>query len=245
MVERSNLLKKISMKKSICALVISLMLPTFARATIQDIQVSNNTNAAVTISWITDTENVGEVHYSEHPDLSNSLTAYDTRGRVFEGCTHYIDIANLKRETTYYFKVISGSEVDNNGGSYYTFKTMKEPFAPPGICVFYGYVYQENCTTPAEGAIIYLWLTHNGVDAYPLSKLISSQGSFLFNIKEARSVEADDLFPSFTFGDPIHLGAVYCGNYFADKNLVFEGCTQNCGSMTLLYSQSTTTSPIR
>jgi len=243
MVERSNLLNKISIKKIICALVISLMLSSFARATIQDIQVSNNTNAAVAISWITDTVNIGEVHYSEHPDLSNSLTAYDTRGQIFAGCTHYIDISNLKKKTTYYFEVVSGSEVDNNSDSYYTFKTMKEPFAPPGICVFYGYVYQENGATPAEGAITHLWLTHNGVDAYPLSKLISSQGSFLFNIKEARSVETDDIFPSFTVGDPIHLRAVYCGNYSADKNLVFEGCTQDCGSMTLVYSPSTTTSP--
>ena len=232
------------MKRVVCVLIISLMVPAFAGAAIQNIQASNNTSAGVTISWITDSDTRGEVHYSKTPDLSNPSKAYDARGQVFVDCTHYVNIANLQKETTYYFEVISGGEIDNNNGSYYTFKTMKEPFAPPGICLIYGFVYQEDGTTPAEGTIVHLWLTHNGVDSYPLSWLISSNGSFVMNLKEARSVSTDDLFSSIDSGDPISLEALYCGNYSTNDNLEFEVCPQNVGSMTLGSSYATTTTLI-
>ena len=232
------------MKKIVCALVISLIIPTFAGAAIQDIQVSNNTSIAVTISWTTDSDTRGEVHYSENPGLSNPSTAYDDRdvkGQAFMGCTHYINITNLKKETTYYFEVVSGDEVDDNNGSYHTFKTMKEALYTP--CTLYGFVKREDGTTPAENAIVYLWLTHGGADSYPLSKLIPSDGSFVFDIKAARSVVTDNVFPSIDTGDPIHLKAVYGGNYDVHSDLLFEGCAHNCGLMTLVYSPSSTTTP--
>ena len=236
--------RDVSMKKIYWSLIISLIIPAFAVAAIRDVRVSNNTSAGVTISWVTDSDTTGEVHYSEFPDLSGALVACDTRGQAFVGCTHYVDIANLKKEKTYYFEVVSGVVVDNNNGSYYTCKTMKEPYAPPGTCLYYGYVYQEDGATAAEGAIVHLWLTRDGVDSYPLSKLIGPQGSFLFTVKEARSIETDDLFSSIHEGDPIYLETVYCGNYAANKNVLFEGCTYNCGSMVLSYSQSTSTTPV-
>ena len=231
------------MKKILCALVISLIIPAFAGAATHDVRVSNNTSAGATISWVTDSGTIGEVHYSEFPDLSGALVSYDTRGQAFVGCTHYVDIANLKKETTYYFEVVSGGETDNNNGSYYTFKTMKEPFAPPGMCLIYGFVYQEDGTTPAEGTIVYLRLTHGGVDSHLLSDQIDSAGSFVINLREARSVTTNDLFPSIDPGDPIYLESVYCGNYTDNKDVLFEECFYNCSSMVLAYSQSTSTAP--
>ena len=104
------------MKKIALALTIGLIMSNYTGAAIQDIQVSNNTRAAATISWITDNKATGEVHYSENPLLSNPTTAYDVRGQAFEGCTHYVEIENLDKETTYYFEVLSGSELDNDSG---------------------------------------------------------------------------------------------------------------------------------
>jgi len=222
------------MRKIILALIISLILATTAKGTIHDIMASNNTSAGVTISWITDDTTTGEVHYSKYPDLSNPSTAYDTRGQVFVECTHYVEIASLDKESTYYFEVVSGSETDNNNGNHYTFKTMKEPFFPPGICLIYGFVYQEDGTTPAEGAIVHLWLTHGGVDSYPLSWLVSSNGSFVMNLKESRSASTYDLFSSINDGDPIHLEVVYCEGCADDRDLVFEGCSYDSGPMILI-----------
>ncbi len=221
------------MRNSIVALIISisLILATTAQATIHDIMVSNNTSARVHISWITNDATTGEVHYSTNPDLSNPSTAYDTRGQSFAGCTHYVEIKNLAKETTYYFEVVTGSETDNNNGSFYTFTTMKEPSALPGICLHYGNVYQEDGTTAVEGAIVYLRLTHAGVDSYPLSELSDAAGGFVINLREARSVATDDLFSSIDGGDPLHLEAVYCNGCADARDLVFEECTYDCGAM--------------
>ena len=115
------------MKTFVWLLIITAFLPAFALAAIQDIRVSNNTSASVTISWVTDENTGGEIRYSVNPDLSDALVAYDTRGEAFEGCTHYVVIANLQPETGYYFEVISNGEVDNNQGRHYSCKTMKVP----------------------------------------------------------------------------------------------------------------------
>ena len=228
------------MKSTIWVVVISLVLPISAWTAIQDIQVSNQTSAGVTISWITDSDTTGEVHYSENPDLSNPITAYDERGGTFVGRTHYVTIGNMKKETSYYFEVVSGGEVDDNSGNYYTFKTMKENFYLP--CILYGFVKQRD-GTGAENAIIYLWITHDGVDSYLLSKRIPTDGSFVADIKGARSTETDDLFPSVNTGDPIHLRVVYGGNCSTSNDLVVESCgsPQGCGSLILNCAQSKTT----
>lgn len=232
------------MRKIVSALVMSLLVTAFAEAAIQDVRVSKPTNAMVVISWITDSDVQGEVHYSESPDLANPETAYDSRGETFEGCTHYVEIKNLTKETAYYFEVVSEGEVDTNNGSYYTFNTMKEPFDLPGMCMFYGRVYLEDGATSAEGAIVYLWVTHEGVDSYPLSGLVASNGFFWINIKEARSVDTDNLFSSISSGDPIHLEVVYCGNCTESVDLVFGGCTYDCGLIILDCSFTSTTTSI-
>ena len=161
------------MKAIVCALVIGLIVPSFAGAAIENIQVSNNNFVAVTISWTTDSNVMGEVHYSENPDLSNPVTAYDVRGQFFAGCTHYVEITGLTKETIYYFEVVAGGETDDNGGNYYTFTTMKQPQSPPTPCTITGCVYETDGTTLAEGAMVYLWVTHGGVESYPLSDLLA------------------------------------------------------------------------
>ena len=222
------------MKNIIMVLIISLIVPTFARAAIMDIQVSNNTSRAVKISWITDSDTTGEVHYSENIEnfeLVNPLTAYDDRGQSFIGCTHYITITDLEKENTYHFEVVSDGVVDNNSGNYYTFETMKENITLP--CTIQGFVNQQD-GSGAENSILYLWVRHDGVDSYPLSKLIPSNGSYFIDIKGARSVETNDIFPSIDLGDPIHIEVVYCGNCTVNNDLVFEGCTSDSVFMTLV-----------
>ena len=140
------------MKMIVCALVIGLIVPSFAGAAIQDIRVSNNNFVAVTISWTTGSNVPGEVHYSENQNLASSKTAYDVRGRSFSGCTHYVEITGLTKETTYYFEVMAGGETDNNGGNYYAFRTMKQPESPPTPCTITGCVYEGDGTTLCRGS---------------------------------------------------------------------------------------------
>jgi hypothetical protein len=228
------------MKAIVCALVIGLIVPSVAGAAIEGIQVSNNNNASVTISWTTDSgvDETGEVHYSQNGDLSNSTTVYDVRGQFFAGCTHYVEITGLTSETLYYFEVVSGSETDDNGGNYYTFATMKQPQNPPTPCTITGCVYEEDGTTLAVGPMVYLWVTHEGVASYPLSDLLGSPGDatpgcFAFDIKQARSTATDDLFPTIDPGDPMQVMVLDCGNYGAYADLIFDACFSNVGFLTL------------
>jgi len=226
------------MKAVVCALAMGLIIPTLAGAAIENIQVSNNNFVGVTISWTADSDVVGEVHYSQNADLSNPGTAYDVRGQFFTGCTHYVEITGLTKETAYYFEVVSGSETDDNGGNYYTFATMKQPQNPPLPCTLTGCVYEEDGTTLAVGAMVYLWLTHGGVQSYPLSDLLgrpgdATPGCFDFDINQARSTATDDLFPSIDPGDPLQVMVVDCGNYGAYADLIFDACFSNVGILTL------------
>jgi hypothetical protein len=101
-----------------------------------------------------------------------------------------------------------------------------------------GCVFEEDGTTLAVGPIVYLVVTHGGVESYPLSKLLGSPddatpGCFAIDIKQARSTATDDLFPSIDPGDPIQVMAVDCGNSRAGSNLGFEACFRNIGFLTL------------
>ena len=227
------------MKHIIVTLLLTVGMSAYAGAAIVDINVSNATSAAATISWITDDEATGLVHYSTHPALSNYLTAYDARGEAFEGYTHYVEITGLNKETTYYFEVISGGEVGDNNGNYYTLRTMKEALYTP--CTLYGFVKHSN-DTPAVDAIVYLRLIHAGVESYYLSKLIPSNGSFLFDMKAARSKNTNTVFSSIDHGDPIFLRAVYDTHDEVSLNLACEGCAKTCGTLILASSPASTTS---
>jgi hypothetical protein len=224
---------------------MGLIVPSFAGAAIENIQVSNNNFVAVTISWTTDTPGTGEVHYSESPDLLNPMTAYDVRGRYLSVCTHYVEITGLTKETAYYFEVVAGGETDDNEGNYYTFTTMKQPQSPPTPCFITGCVYEEDGTTLAVGPMVYLQVTHGGVASYPLSDLLSDDdatpGCFALDINQARSSETDDFFPSIVAGDPIRIEAVDCGNYRADSDLVFDSCFSNIDPLILEYTLPGTT----
>ena len=226
------------MKAIVFAVVIGLIVPSFAGAVIEDIQVSNNNNPSVTISWTADSDVVGEVHYSQNANLSNPMTAYDVRGQSFAGCTHFVEITGLTSETTYYFEVVSGGEIDDNEGNYYTFRTMKQPLGPPTPCTITGCVYEEDGITLAVGAMVYLWVTHGGVESYPLSDLLGSPGDatpgcFAFDINQARSTATDDLFPTIDPGDPMQVMVLDCGNYGAYADLIFDACFSNVGFLTL------------
>jgi hypothetical protein len=234
------------MKAIVCALVMGLIVPSFAGAAIENIQVSNNNNVSVTISWTTDSDVMGKVHYSQDPALSNPVTAYDVRGKSFTGCTHYVEITGLTKETTYYFEV-------EGEGETYTFTTMKQPQSPPTPCTITGCVYEADGTTLAVGAMVYLSVTHGGVTSYTISDLLGSPrdatpGCFALNIIEARSTATNDLFSSIDPADPLQVEAIGCGHYRIERSdLGFESCFSNMESLTLAYTipgTTTTSAPV-
>lgn len=87
---------------------------------LDNIQVSNQTSASAVISWTTTDSTDGCVRYGLTTFLGD--TACDPRA---DDDLHFVQMSGLTPDTTYYFEVASGGEVDSNGGSYYSFNTTK------------------------------------------------------------------------------------------------------------------------
>jgi len=200
---------------------------------ISEIRESNPTSASFTVSWITNGNANGLVHYSLNPDLTDFMTAYDDRGVSHLDDTHHVSIGDLNPETTYYYEIVSGGTIDNNSGLYYSFSTMKIPSEPPPTCPAYGWVYLEDGVTPAEGAIVYLEISHYGESSYWISGLVNSIGIWVLNLGDLYSTITDDLLP-YSEGDPLLLefqgGS---GRVYTTQLEVPAVCPLYCGTVTL------------
>jgi hypothetical protein len=105
------------------------------------------------VSWVTEKPEICHVNYGETQKLGN--TAYDDRGKGILASTHHVTIRHLRPKTTYWFEVISGDTVDDNGGEYYTVTTAPS-IIPVGTAQVYGRVYKGDGKGYAVGAIVYI-----------------------------------------------------------------------------------------
>ena len=200
---------------------------------IENIRVSNPTSASFSISWTTDGNANGMINYSTSPDLSDYKTAFDERGGSHLDETHHVSIGGLSPETTCYYEVISGGTVDNNGGLYYSFKTMKVPADPPPNCSVYGWIFQEDGATPAEGAIAYLQVIHGVEESYWISALTASSGVWVLNLGNLYGTLTDDAF-SYSSGDQIYLEVQGgSGRIFSGEYTVPAACPVNLGTVVM------------
>ena len=165
---------------------------------ISDIRVSNYSSSSVTISWITDTVTDGSVKYGPSGGALGEPQG-DNRGSITDD-THYVTITGLDPETPYDYQVLSGG-ASSSTGSLTTTKIPPGGFPPPSY-IIYGFVYKQDGTTPAEGAIVYVTVTHSGTTSYPLSKLASSSGYWQLDLGNLKSPSTNDVL-AWSVGDAI------------------------------------------
>ena len=159
---------------------------------ISDIRVSNYSSSSVTISWITDTVIDGSVKYGLSGEALDN-TQNDTRD---PDDTHYVTITGLAPETTYDYQVVSGGTSSSTN----SFTTTKVGAGTP--YTIYGYVYKQDGSTPAEGAIVYATVTHSGTTSYYLSKLASSSGYWQLDLGNLKSPSTNEVL-GWSVGDAI------------------------------------------
>lgn len=183
--------------------------PAAAAPAIHSVRVSNVRDIYVTVSWLTDVDAHGEVHYGTTPALGT--VAQDDRGAGHVGQTHYVSLTGLAPATTYYFDVVSDGTVDDNGGAHYQV-TTGPTLSPPVSDAVWGLVYQADGTTPAEGAIVYIQVQDadgagSAGTSAPLSSLVADTGYWFANLASARTADLGSYFAYSASGDQVALVA--------------------------------------
>ena len=143
---------------------------------IQDIRVTNVSESAATISWITDKAATGMVHFGASGSLGQ--LAHDDRGASTSAQNHHVTLTGLASSTTYYFYVASADAFDDNGGTLYQFATGPN-LPPPASDLIYGQVFAPDGVTAAEGAMVSVTLRDSDGQgssgaAAPLSYIIQA-----------------------------------------------------------------------
>ena len=154
-----------------------------SRVTISDVR-----DISFVVSWTTDSASNGTVTWGTTTIPAPSNAVADA---VASTTTHYVRITNLVPSTTYYFKVSSGTDVDDNGGAYYQVTTGPS-LLPNAGNVIWGYVYQSDGTTVVPNAIVYLQLQDTNSGGSPgVSQLVSeranSSGVWSYNLANVRT----------------------------------------------------------
>jgi|GEM_PF-6775701 len=163
---------------------------------ISEVRESYQTAGSVVISWITDIDSPGEVHYSSSRDLSDSKLARDS----VIGKVHWVELSGLQPGTTYYYEVQSGASVDNNAGSYYLYTAPK--VSPPLDNVFIGGRLVKPDQSPLAGALVLVTINHRGVYSYPLSTRTTKDGIWLLNLADLKNSLTGDSLPN-SPNDPV------------------------------------------
>jgi len=180
-----------------------------AAPSISQMQITNVRDGSLSVSWITDSPSTGHVNFG--PTTALGSTAYDDRGDATVDDTHHVTLSGLSPETLYYFDVISGSTVDDNGGSHYTVTTGPTLGLPPSDTV-YGQVFLADGVTPAEGAVVYITLQDadgqgSSGQAAPMSALVKSGGWWTVNLGNSRTASLTSYFSYSSSGDSVAIEA--------------------------------------
>jgi len=167
-----------------------------------------------TVSWVTSTSKSSKIYYSTAEPLTNE--AFDVRGELYVGTTHYVTVSGLEADTTYLFDIECGGNIYDNGTRHYSVTTG--PVLPPavGSDIVYGQVFLNGGTTPAEGAIVHIRLQDNDAsgtsgDSQICTVIVDSNGYWFIDLKNVRTQALDGSFDYSASGDNLIL-EVKCPN---------------------------------
>ena len=159
-------------------------------ATPSQVKITNLTEGSFTVSWLTDKEVIGQIRYGENSQLE--LSAADDRdqstGKTDLFLTHHVTLKNLRPNTLYSFKIVSGTGTyDNNGQPYQVATAPVVNLPPPPSDPAYGKIITQG-DQPAQGAIVYLTLANT----QPQSALVQTSGNWMIPLNLARTSDLNN-----------------------------------------------------
>ncbi len=149
----------------------------------KDIRVSNISDGAVTISWVTDAATTGFVSWGE---AANAVTKIEKESESDEKFfTHSISLTGLKAATNYFYKINSeGTETDNNGIPWQV-ATGPELAANPNSLLISGSILTPS-GAPSKRALVYA-----NIGGYLSSTLASDTGNYVFQLSGVRTQDLE------------------------------------------------------
>jgi hypothetical protein len=155
------------------------------------VQITNLTDTSFSVLWFSETQETGHIMYGTDSD-NLTETGRDERDGVSsqeEYFLHSIEVINLQQETTYYFEVYSGNNKYSKTFETTTFSTLS---SPPQFETISGNILADDYNNE-DVAIIATFTDDDGVgssgSSYPISTLVSSEGTWILTIGGARDEE--------------------------------------------------------
>ncbi|RMG44413.1 MAG: hypothetical protein D6718_10125, partial [Acidobacteria bacterium] len=178
--------------------------------------VCNVTHTAFVVAWTSDQPTTGYLKYGLAPDQLDT-TVCDLRDDGppcdFVDDTHYVQVASLNAETTYYVQQYEGG-VPKGGVCSVTTGRVLPPGSPD---TRYGRVLKSDGTTPADGTYVSLVIERGAESSAPLCSLIEPEdaGYWTLDRAGARTQDGSDYFgagPGDTEDQQAHGGGDGCAS---------------------------------
>lgn len=169
-------------------LVIGVYLVVFQRTNIfskadistspQDVKISNISDNAFTVSWITQKPTIGFVQYGESENLDGQAADDRDQGAQKARITHHVTLKKLTPATTYSYKINNGTTAKQATAPV----TADPPAVPEPI---FGKIIKTDGKVPQE-ALVYL---ENGNGSL-LSNYTKDDGNYLITLNNARTKDS-------------------------------------------------------
>lgn len=162
----------------------------------KDIEITNISDVAFTVSYTTDDQVIGTINYGTDPGALENIVL-DDRDQLTQSVNEYkahsISLKDLSPNTVYYFMITSGTKTYLNNGSNFNIKTGNELTEQPSDHdPLSGRVIMPDGSSPSEGLVyasingsqkISAYIKNNGNYTIPLNTLRSKSFNAYFSIK--------------------------------------------------------------
>lgn len=148
----------------------------------QKIHITNVTDTAFTVSWVTQKEVIGFISLQQGGN-ENTINDDRDKDRPKKRFTHHVSLKKLNPATKYSFKIGSGSKVVDKYGK--PFEVSTAPISnntPPLAQPVFGKILNAD-KTAQDDVLVYI----NIPGATPLSSYTKESGNFLITLTNART----------------------------------------------------------
>jgi hypothetical protein len=157
-----------------------------AVSAITNVTVANTSSASATIHWVTDVPAGGCVRYGVTEPLGS--TAWE---RGPDRDVHGVVLEGLSPSTTYFFQIVSGGRVEDNGGRSHTFRTTTPGAGRPGVL----HGRAVDAEAGAGDVLVLAWLQHDGDVSTPASVRTAADGRWVVNLGNLKDPRTGDPMP--------------------------------------------------